>query len=111
MYPIFIPVYHEEPKCPHCHRSESIKEVCEHCDYVYSKKNDSTMKLFIGWTMFIGTIIGMIFVTPHVSLTEPGIIDYFFGGAFGAIFSFLGLLILCGLSILFSETIKKFIKK
>lgn len=53
--PIPIPMITqtEKPTCPSCKQNESIKEVCNHCGYVYQRESDS----ILSWVIFILTIL------------------------------------------------------
>jgi uncharacterized protein (DUF983 family) len=55
--PIFI---HTEPeKCPECHKTEDIKEVCRHCGYEY-KEDEGCFSIVV---FIIVIVVILVFAT------------------------------------------------
>ncbi len=55
--PIFIPLGSPQPTCPHCGKSEEIREVCAHCNYEYKSTPWSLQSKLIYWVTAVITFL------------------------------------------------------
>jgi NADH:ubiquinone oxidoreductase subunit C len=76
--PVFIPV--EDDKCPHCGKTENIKQVCRHCGYEYPEDENSfwfnfiatfcVIYLFYSAITVIVWLMNLQFENDHQTLTD-----------------------------------------